>query len=132
MIGVIEDERIHPARPTLNNIANSLGEPEELVNNPGRELEIGIGNVQKLNEKAKHWELINVGGTYTTKETHVVPTTYFAGAKSDFITFKAGSTHTIEGIEFVYKSIQNLEKELKETITELGGSFISGLSKASK
>ena len=61
----------------------------------------------------------------------MVPTTYFADPGSGFITFKAGSTHTIEGIDFVGRAIRNLDRELTEVMRKLGAEFIEGAKQAS-
>jgi len=93
---------------------------------------MGIGNITRLNLLAPHWELINDGGTYKTVETHVVPTDYFGDPGVGFVTFKAGSLHTITGIDYVGRSIRNLDKELRVEMEKLGAKFVSGASNASK
>ena len=124
----IETERKNPARPD-HKLENAIT-AETLNTTAG--VEVGIGRISKLNTEAPYWEMIDAGATYVTKKTHVVPTTYFADPGSGFVTFKEGSTHTIEGIDYVGKAIRNLDKELRTMMEKLGATFIDGVAKASK
>jgi hypothetical protein len=90
-------------------------------------VEVGIGRISKLNQEAPYWEMINSGASYTTRIKHIVPF-----EDGEFRTFKVGSTHVIEGIDFVGRSIRNLDQELKVVMIKLGASFIEGVKKASK
>jgi hypothetical protein len=90
-------------------------------------IEVGIGRISTLNQEAPYWEMINDGASYTTKKEHIVPF-----EDGEFRTYKVGSTHIIDGIDFVGKSIRNLDKELQDTMKKLGASFINGAEKASK
>lgn len=123
---VIETERINPARPD-HKLENAI--ICEVINSVGG-IEVGIGRIATLVAEAKHFELINDGGTYVTEKTHFVPTTYFAGRGSmgygDGVIFAAGSSHTIRGIDYVGKSIRNLDQELKIVMENLGAKFIGG------
>lgn len=125
---VINTERKNPARPD-HKLENAI--TAETLNTVGG-IEVGIGRISKLNTEAPHWEMIDAGGTYVTKKTHIVPTTYFSNPGTGFVTFKEGSSHTIEGINYVTKAIAFLDKELKNVIIKLGGKFIEGLKKASQ
>lgn len=120
---VIETERKNPARPD-HKLENSI--TAETLNTTGG-VEIGIGNIAKMNAEAPYWEMIDAGATYITKKTHVVPTTYFADSETDFVTFKEGSSHTIEGIDFVGKAVRNLDNELRITMEKWGEKFLSGM-----
>lgn len=122
---VIESERKNPARPD-HALENSI--TAEVLSSVGG-IEIGIGNIAKMTAEARYWELINDGGTYVTKKTHVVPTTYFADADSNFITFKEGSSHTIEGIDYVGKAVRRLDQELREAMKEWGEQFFGEMRK---
>jgi len=114
----------------------------ELINNPGRELVIGIGNIGKLKQEAPYFEVLDVGG-------YVPPANFgYFGAGNSPIVGGSGEnwTHTgkakgsyymqpkkaIEGIDYIGKAIRNLDKELKETIERLGSKFINGAIQASK
>ena len=99
---------------------------EEVKNVPGRELEIGIGNIDTLKKEAPHFELINSGGTYTTKKTHVKPTTYFSEPGSGFVTFKAGSTHKIYPNHYVELAMNFLEKEFDKILNNFSQKIFSG------
>jgi len=125
---VIESERKNPARPD-HALENAI--TAETLSTTGG-VEVGIGNIAKLNEEAKHWELINDGGQYVTKKTHVVPTTYFADPGNGFVTFKEGSTHIITGIDYVGKAIRNLDQELRTMMEKWGSKFLGGAEQASK
>lgn len=87
-------------------------------------VEVGIGRISTLNTEAPYWEMINDGASYTTKKTHIVPF-----EEGEFRTFKVGSTHIIEGIDFVGRAIRNLDKELKELMEKWGEKFLGGMNK---
>ena len=126
---VINTERKNPARPD-HKLENSI-DWSQLINDPGKELVIGIGNIAKMTQEAPYWEMINDGATYVTKKTHVVPTTYFADPGSGFVTFKEGSTHVIEGIDYIGRAIRNLDNELRTMMKNWGEEFLSGAANAS-
>jgi len=127
---VINTERINPARPD-HELENAI--ISETLNTVGG-VEVGIGRIATLVAEAKHWELINDGGTYVTEKTHFVPTTYFAGGGSlgygDGVIFAAGSSHTIKGIDYVGKAIRNLDQELRLVMEKLGAKFIDSVYRA--
>ena len=122
---VIESERKNPARPD-HALENSI--TAETLSTVGG-IEVGIGNIAKMNAEARYWELINDGGTYVTKKTHVVPTTYFADPGTGFVTFKEGSSHTIDGIDYVGKAIRRMDEELREAMKEWGEKFFGELNR---
>ena len=90
-------------------------------------IEVGIGNIGKLNQEAPYWEMINDGATYVTKKEHIVPF-----EDGEYRTYKVGSSHFIQGIDYVGKAIRNLDKELIDMVNAWGTKFINGLEKASK
>lgn len=112
MICQIQALRKNPARPD-HALENAITVEHPAINY------WGIGNISKLNAEAPHWELINDGGKYITKETHVVPTTYFANPKSPYVTFKAGSEHIIEPVRYVDIAFENLRKHIEEQLNNL-------------
>jgi hypothetical protein len=122
---IINTERKNPVRPD-HKLENAI--TAEPINETGG-IMYGIGEIAKLRAEAPYFELINDGGTYVTKRTHIVPTTYFSDPGTGFITFKEGSSHTIEGINYVGRAIQNLDKELKELVLKLGGQWLSEMEK---
>jgi hypothetical protein len=124
---VINTERKNPARPD-HKLENAIV-AETLTTTGG--VEVGIGRIATLVAEAPYFELINDGGTYVTKKTHVVPTTYFADPGSGFVTFKEGSSHVITGIDYIGKAIRHLDMELREMIEKMGTKFIGGAQKAS-
>jgi hypothetical protein len=123
----IEAERKNPARPD-HKLENAIT-AETLNTTAG--VEVGIGRISVLKVEAPHWEMINDGGQYVTRETHIVPTTYFADPGSGFVTFKEGSVHVINGIDYVGKAVKNLDNELRDMMEKLGEQFTSGAEKAS-
>lgn len=125
---VINSERKNPARPDqkLENAINS--EVIDATNG----IEVGIGRISTLVAEAPYFELIDVGGTYITKKTHIVPTTYFADPGNGFVTFKEGSSHTITGIDYVGKAVRNLDKELRIMMEKLGAKFVGDAEKLSQ
>jgi len=55
----------------------------------------------------------------------------YPGKEGNFRTFKAGSEHIILGIDYIGKSVRNLEQKLNKLLVDLGGQFIEGMKKAS-
>jgi hypothetical protein len=90
-------------------------------------VEYGIGNIAKMNIIAPYWEMLNDGATYITRKEHIVPF-----EDGEFRTFKVGSSHVIEGIDFVGRSIRNLEQELRDVLQKLGTDFINGMQRESR
>jgi len=132
---IIDTNRVRDDKGT-HELENALGEPEEVVNNPGRELVIGVGNIDTLNKESPYWEMIDVGGKFVTKHDHVVhfddeTKGQYTGKEGNFRTFKAGSEHIILGIDYIGKSVRNLEQKLNKLLVDLGGQFIEGMKKAS-
>jgi len=123
MRSIINENRKRPTKAS-HKLDNAI--TAETLNTTGG-VEVGIGRIEKLNSEAPYWEMIDRGASYTTKKQHVVPF-----EDGGFRTFKVGSTHVIEGIEFVGQAIRNLDKELKTTMEKLGAKFISDAEKASK
>jgi hypothetical protein len=128
MRSIINTERKNPKRPD-DKLVNAI--TAETLNTTGG-IEVGIGRIATLVAQAPYFELINDGGTYITKKTHVVPTTYFGDPGDGFVTFKEGSSHTITGIDYVGKAIRNLDKELRDMMEKWGSKFISDMGKSSK
>lgn len=87
-------------------------------------IEVGIGRISTLNAEAPYWEMINDGASYTTKTKHIVPF-----EDGEFRTFQVGSTHVIEGIDFVGRAIRNLDKELKIKMESWGEKFLGEMGK---
>jgi len=125
MKNIISNERKNPKRTDDALVNNIEAEP---INTVGG-VEMGIGNIARLKLLAPHWELINDGGIYITKETHVVPTTYMGYEPEEFVTFKAGSSHIITGIDYIGQAIRNLDNELKRALENIGEKFIKGMNK---
>ncbi len=125
---IINTKRKNPKRPD-DKLVNAI--TAETLNTTGG-VEVGVGRIAKLVAEAPYFELINDGGTYITKKTHSVPTTYFANPGDGFVTFKEGSSHTIIGIDYIGKAIRNLDKELRNMMEKWGSKFLGGALNASK
>jgi hypothetical protein len=130
----VRDKKAQKASPEYTSIADALGEPEQILNDPGKQLIIGIGKIATLKQKAPYWEMINDGAIYTTKTTHVVPFEdlgkgQYPEKSGNFRTFQAGSQHVILGIDYIGHSMRNLEKELKLKMKEWGEKFLGEMGK---
>jgi hypothetical protein len=123
MINTIIELRKRPSKVT-NKLEGSIG-AEQISTTGG--IEYGIGNIAKMNTAAPYWEMLNDGASYTTKIKHIVPF-----EDGEFRTYQVGSVHVIEGIDFVGRSIRNLDKELREVLKKLGTQFIEGMQRESR
>lgn len=85
-------------------------------------IEVGVGNIDTLKSEAPYFELINDGGTYITKTEHIVPF-----ADGEFRTFLKGSSHTIDGIDYVGKAEKMVEKEIDKIVTDAGETILSSM-----
>lgn len=143
----IDSSRKRPDKGT-HKLENALGEPEEVLNDPGKELIIGIGRISTLKAEAPYWEVLDVGG-------YIPPANigYFtsgSGLSGDKTFPESGITgqnwiHTgkgqgsffmkpkspIEGIDYIGKATRTIDQELKATIEKLGGHFLNGMTQAS-
>jgi len=122
MRSIINDERKRPEKAS-HKLDNAIT-AETLSTTAG--IEMGIGRISVLNAEAPYWEMLNDGASYTTRKKHIVPF-----EDGEFRTYQVGSTHVIDGIDFVGRSIRNLDKELRIMIEKLGSDFIDGAKKAS-
>jgi len=115
---------------------------EEVLNNPGKELIIGIGNVDKLKTEAPYFEVLDSGG-FIPNNGNFVPLGSFAPGVAEpnpanfregqwqvgggKFTFKAKKA--IEGIDYIDSALRKLETELDDIIIKFGGSIIQGMGK---
>jgi hypothetical protein len=107
-------------------------------------IDIGIGNIYKLKSQAPYWEVLDAGGYVPYSTVKGAPLGSFEGSAPDS-TLVSGNQNwersgkgffmkpksPIEGIDYVGKAIRELDKELKETIIRMGGTFLDGLKKSS-
>jgi len=118
-----------------------LGNIEELINDPGKRLVIGIGKISKLKELAPYWEVLNDGGYIPPANMGYFGDNFRApeagGAGEDWKhTGKGSNFHfmrpskAIEGIDYIGKSIRQFNKDLKKEVQELGGIWIDGMKKS--
>lgn len=132
MKDTINSSRKRPDKGT-HNLENSIT-VEEVLNDPGKKLIIGIGNIDKMNQEASYWEFIDVGGYIPPAEWG-----YF-GEGNPPIAGKSGELWTqtgdkkdflmkpkkpIEGINYVQKGITYLRTNINKTIEEVGGKIFS-------
>lgn len=114
---------------------------KELLNDPGKQLIIGIGEISKLQKDAPYYEILDRGGK--VKE-HRVPTGAFAPgeAKPNPANFREGNWYpgagkysfiagkaSIEGIDYVGEAYRFIEKKLDEFIISFGGTVLGGMNK---
>jgi hypothetical protein len=139
MIAAIEASRKRPDKGT-HNLENSI-DWEEVLNDPGKQLIIGIGNVQKMTQQAPYWEVLDRGG-------YVPPANlgYFgtgnppvAGGNGEAWTHTGNTSdflmiphNPIEGIDYIGQGLRNMQQRLILLLDKLGQEFISGMGKASK
>ena len=123
MIEIINANR---KRPTRAKHALDKAITAETISDAGG-IEVGIGNISKLTAEAPYWEMINDGATYITQIEHIVPF-----EDGEFRTFKVGSSHIIEGIDYIGIAIRNLDKELKQLMESVGAKFIEKATGASR
>ena len=116
-------ERKRPSKAS-HNLDNAIT-AETLNTTAG--VEVGIGRISTLNAQAPYWEMIDSGAIYTTQKKHIVPF-----EDGEFRTFDVGTSHMIEGIDFVGKAIRNLDNELREQMEKWGKKFLNEAEKASK
>jgi hypothetical protein len=107
--------------------------------------EVGIGEIVKLNKEAPYWEVLNDGG-YIPNNGNFVPLGSFAPGEprpspghfregqwlvgDGKYTFRP--KRAIEGIDYVGRSVRNLDKELRTRMEKWGSTFINGAEKVSK
>ena len=125
---------------TGNNLENAI--TAELIDDVGG-IKYGIGNINKLKSDAPYWEVIDQGGYVPYSTAKGAPLGSFEGdapagsgnqnwEKSGDKGFFMKPKNPIEGINYVGKAINNMQKELKKTMEDLGGKFIEDLAKESK
>lgn len=135
---VIDSERKRPDKGT-HKLENSI--TAETISTTGG-VEMGIGRISKMKEEAPYWEVLDKGG-YIPNNGNLVPLGAFIPGepKPNSANFRQGNWNVgegkytfraqrpIEGIDYVGKSIRNLDNELKEMITKLGGSWLNEMEK---
>jgi hypothetical protein len=138
MIEIIKAEKKRPDKGT-NKLEDAI--TAETLNTTGG-VEVGIGNINKLKAEAPYYEVINSGG-FVPNRGNLVPVGGFAPGESkpNAANFREGQWNVgggnstfkpkkpIEGIHYVDRTIEWLDKALKEFVTKLGGKFVSGLNK---
>lgn len=105
-------------------------------------VEVGIGKIQKLKEEAPYFEVLDGGGYVPPANVGFFGDNMRApeaggygedwkhtGKGSGFYFMKP--MKAIEGIHYISKAIAYLDRELKNLIIKLGGTFIKGIEKAS-
>jgi hypothetical protein len=139
----IDTSRKRPDQGT-HKLENSI-DWTELINDPGRTLIIGIGNIAKMKEEAPYFEVIDAGGY--TPVGNIGFFTSGSGMSGDKTFPEGGSggqtwVHTgkengsffmkpskaIEGIDYTGEGQRFLEKEMDNMLKELGEEFMRGLS----
>jgi hypothetical protein len=136
MQDVINTERKRPDLGT-HKLENAI-DFKVLVNDPGKEIMLGIGSLDKLAQEAPYWEVLDQGGYVPP------PDTGYFGSGNPPIPGGSGETWThtgdgrhylmipkkpIEGIGYIDIGLRNLEKDMNKLIKDFGGKIIAGMGK---
>jgi hypothetical protein len=138
MIEIVKAEKKRPDKGT-NKLEDAI--TAETLNTIGG-IEMGIGNVQKLKSEAPYYEVINSGG-FIPNRGNFVPLGAFAPGepKPNSANFREGQWNVgggkfsfrpkrpIEGIHYVDRAVEFLDKALIQFVRKIGGKFIDGLTK---
>lgn len=135
----IDSSRKRPDKGT-HNLENSI-DVKELINDPGIQLVIGVGEVAKMLKEAPYFEVLDVGG-------YIPPANlgYFGegeppvaggngqswthtGSKSDFLMTPKSP---IEGISYIQDGLNFIRKNMDKMLKEFGATILDGMTKASK
>lgn len=133
--------RTEKKRPSTGEKLEQTIDKEILSTTAG--VDIGIGRISTLTKETPYWEVLNNGG-YIPNHGNFVPLGAFVPGepKPSASNFRQGNWEVgsgkytfrakrpIEGIDYIGKAIRELDKDLKETIIKMGGTFIQGLEKA--
>ena len=127
-------------RPDLgtHKLENSI-DWSTLINDPGRQLIIGIGEIAKMTAEAPYWEVLDVGG-------YVPPANYgYFGQGEAPVAGGAGETWThtgdkkdfymkptkaIQGINYIGSALANLNKDLTDIVAKAVGKIFEQIEKA--
>ena len=161
LYGEAQEEMVELAENTVHHMRNTISSSKKrnsfgtnledsieatILNTTGG-IDIGIGNIFKLKSQAPYFEVLNDGGYIPYSTRKAAPPGSFEGDRpsKEFYLMQGiqnwelgGEGYymkprsPIEGIDYVGKAIRNLDKELKEKIIKMGGTFIAGLKKSSK
>ena len=151
----LQEEAINLADNTVNHMRDTISSSKkrhslgnnlektidkEILNTTGN-IDIGIGNINKLKTDAPYYEVLDAGGYIPYSTVKGAPLGSFygnppvpggsgenwerSGDKGYFMKPKK----PIEGLDYINKAIRNLDKELKITMKKLGSKFISDMGK---
>lgn len=147
----IADVTVEQMRDTISSSKkrNSFGSNlednidwQELINDPGKELVIGIGNIAKLKSNAPYWEVLDQGGYIPYSTVKGAPLGSFEGFPPDQLGgnqnwersgnkgFFIKPKKPIEPVGYIASALRNIDKLLKQVITAEGGKWIEGLAKS--
>jgi hypothetical protein len=123
-----------------DNLESNI-EWEEIINDPGKELLIGIGRISQLTANAPYWEVLNDGGYVPYSTRKGAPLGSFEGYPPE----KAGGKQNwersgqkgffmkpktpIEGIDYIGAGIRKLDQELNKMLRDVGGKLIEEMKK---
>ena len=132
MATIIKESKKRPDKgnQNLENHLTTKGEGWEILKSTGGII-IGLVDIDKMKSLAPYFELLNDGGSFVTKRTHVVPMgawsgvgQWIEGAGTTFWTDKEGTVHPITGIRYMDIAFVDLEKKLDTVIILLGGKIM--------
>jgi len=138
MIEIVKSEKKRPDKGT-NKLEDAIT-AETLNTTAG--VEVGVGNIQKLVAEAPYYEVINAGG-FIPNRGNLVPVGGFAPGepKPNEANFREGNwavgggkytfrpKRMIEGIHYVDRAIEFLEKALNDFVIKIGGKLVNGMQK---
>ncbi|MHA1294642.1 MAG: hypothetical protein ACTSQJ_18555, partial [Promethearchaeota archaeon] len=112
---------------------------EELLNNPGRELLIGIGSLDRLTQEAPYWEVLDQGGYIPPanlgyfdgnpeKPTKGMSGQHWmhTGSTSDYL---LTPKKPIQGIDYIGAGLRNLAQSLDKLVIDFGGKILDNMEK---
>jgi len=146
MCEIINSSRKRPDKGT-HRLENSI-DWEELINDPGKHLQIGIANIEKMTKEAPYWEVLDQGGYVPPQNIGYF--TSGSGLSGDRTKPEAGGSgqtwiHTggevgqryyrmqpskaIEGIDYIGFSLRHLDEEFKNRLETLGMKIFENVEK---
>lgn len=135
---IIQENKVR--RTSGNNLEKTI---EAIPLNTTGGVEIGIGDIQKLNTDAPYWRVIDIGGYVPYSNTAGAPLGSFEGdrpqtgivsgnqnwERSGEKGFFMKPKSPIVGIDYIGRSLRQLNRDLKNYLKSIGEDFIESLPK---
>jgi hypothetical protein len=137
---IVEGKKRHSFGNNLESNINA----EDISTTGG--IDIGIGNISDLKANAPYYEVLDRGGYIPYSTVKGAPLGSFEGDRPDGNVVSGNQNwersgnkgyfmkpkSAIEGLDYIGRSLRNLDLELKVMVEELGGTWLSNLEKNSK